>query len=241
MDLKTLLDTAKAMELAKSHLSGMEEKSEDTAQEQVISDGASTRPCLERITQISITKRLFYNRGHGLFSVLDGEYKFAVLCRVCGDNTSGVHYGVDACEGCKGFFRRTTGQNLKYPVCKLGGNCEINRESRNRCQSCRYETCVKVGMSRKAVKYGRIPNKEKVKILTRRYSAWRSYARSGENATGSVCCETEKLVKLTTDARKTIKHANVLLNPAKKPKSKHLSTANIYYKVVPKMREAATL
>ncbi|XP_039247599.1 nuclear receptor subfamily 1 group D member 2-like [Styela clava] len=156
-----------------------------------------------------------------LDQILDGEYKFAVLCRVCGDNASGVHYGVDACEGCKGFFRRTTGQNLKYPVCKLGGNCEINRESRNRCQSCRYETCVKVGMSRKAVKYGRIPKREKVKILKRRYSSWRSYARSDENATGSI----EKLLKLTTDARKTINHANVLINPAKKAKSKHLPTA----------------
>nr|XP_039247600.1 nuclear receptor subfamily 1 group D member 2-like [Styela clava] len=160
-----------------------------------------------------------------LDQILDGEYNFAVLCRVCGDKASGVHYGVDACEGCKGFFRRTTGQNLKYPVCKLGENCEINRESRNRCQSCRYETCLKVGMSREAVKYGRIPKREKVKILTRRYSAWRSYARSDENATGSFHCRNETLVKQTTDDRKTIKHANVLLNPAKKPKSKHLSTA----------------
>nr|XP_039260725.1 nuclear receptor subfamily 1 group D member 2-like [Styela clava] len=160
-----------------------------------------------------------------LDQILDGEYNFAVLCRVCDDKASGVHYGVDACEGCKGFFRRTTGQNLKYPVCKLGGNCEINRESRNRCQSCRYETCLKVGMSREAVKYGRIPKREKVKILTRRYSAWRSYARSDENATGSFHCKNETLLKQTTDDRKTIKHDNVLLNPAKKPKSKHLPTA----------------
>ncbi|XP_039247598.2 uncharacterized protein LOC120325544 [Styela clava] len=77
-------------------------------------------------------------------------------------------------------------------------------------------------MSRKAVKYGRIPNREKVKILTRRYSAWRSYARSDDNAIGSVYRKSEKLVKQTTDARR---HSNVLINPAKKPESNHLPTA----------------
>ncbi|XP_071106579.1 nuclear receptor subfamily 1 group D member 1-like [Haliotis cracherodii] len=81
----------------------------------------------------------------------------ALKCLVCGDKSSGVHYGVLACEGCKGFFRRAL-QNVGDPArkkCFYNKNCEINIQTRNRCQYCRLQKCLALGMSRAAAKLGR--------------------------------------------------------------------------------------
>ncbi|XP_077997313.1 peroxisome proliferator-activated receptor delta-like [Glandiceps talaboti] len=88
-------------------------------------------------------------------------------CCVCGDIATGLHYGVHSCEGCKGFYRRTLRMNLLYQPCPYFDKnpCEINIRSRNKCQFCRYQKCISVGMSTKAVKMGRIPHVEKEKIL----------------------------------------------------------------------------
>lgn len=88
-----------------------------------------------------------------------------VLCRVCGDKASGFHYGVHACEGCKGFFRRSIQQKIQYRPCLKNQMCNIMRVNRNRCQYCRLRKCIAVGMSRDAVRFGRVPKREKAKIL----------------------------------------------------------------------------
>ncbi|KAG7236747.1 hypothetical protein INR49_000458 [Caranx melampygus] len=68
-----------------------------------------------------------------------------LLCKVCGDVASGFHYGVHACEGCKGFFRRSIQQNIQYKKCLKNESCPIMRINRNRCQQCRFKKCLMVG------------------------------------------------------------------------------------------------
>ena len=68
-------------------------------------------------------------------------------CAVCNAPSSGRHYGVFTCEGCKCFFNRTVRYKLSY-TCESSGNCRIDRQNRTQCQHCRFQKCVKVGMRR---------------------------------------------------------------------------------------------
>ncbi|XP_034387688.1 peroxisome proliferator-activated receptor gamma isoform X2 [Cyclopterus lumpus] len=103
---------------------------------------------------------------NAVFSKLQDDTSPAALnieCRVCGDKASGFHYGVHACEGCKGFFRRTIRLKLVYDHCDL--HCRIHKKSRNKCQYCRFQKCLNVGMSHNAIRFGRMPQAEKEKLL----------------------------------------------------------------------------
>ncbi|XP_024283322.1 nuclear receptor subfamily 4 group A member 1 [Oncorhynchus tshawytscha] len=88
-------------------------------------------------------------------------------CAVCGDNASCQHYGVRTCEGCKGFFKRTVQKNAKY-VCLANKDCPVDKRRRNRCQFCRFQKCLVVGMVKEVVRTdslkgrrGRLPSKPK--------------------------------------------------------------------------------
>ncbi|KAF7665239.1 hypothetical protein LDENG_00149420 [Lucifuga dentata] len=83
-----------------------------------------------------------------------------IPCKICGDKSSGIHYGVITCEGCKGFFRRSQQSNAMYS-CSRQRNCIIDRTNRNRCQHCRLQKCLALGMSRDAVKFGRMSKKQR--------------------------------------------------------------------------------
>lgn len=69
------------------------------------------------------------------------------LCLVCGDKASGKHYGVQSCDGCRGFFKRSIRRNLEY-VCKENGGCVVDVARRNQCQACRFKKCLEVKMNR---------------------------------------------------------------------------------------------
>uniref|UniRef100_A0A3P8WYC5 Retinoic acid receptor RXR n=1 Tax=Cynoglossus semilaevis TaxID=244447 RepID=A0A3P8WYC5_CYNSE len=72
----------------------------------------------------------------------------------------GKHYGVYSCEGCKGFFKRTVRKDLTY-TCRDNKDCMVDKRQRNRCQYCRYQKCLAMGMKREAVQEERQRNKER--------------------------------------------------------------------------------
>ncbi|EDV27625.1 uncharacterized protein TRIADDRAFT_49897 [Trichoplax adhaerens] len=76
---------------------------------------------------------------------------------ICGQRSLRRHYGVYSCEGCKGFFKRTVRKNLTY-TCRDNRNCDIDKKQRNRCQYCRYQKCLQVGMKQEAVQEERVKN-----------------------------------------------------------------------------------
>uniref|UniRef100_A0A914WR36 Zinc finger, C4 type n=1 Tax=Plectus sambesii TaxID=2011161 RepID=A0A914WR36_9BILA len=48
------------------------------------------------------------------------------LCAVCSDKSTGLHYGVATCNGCKTFFRRTV-VNDQHFMCKVNNDCHVDK------------------------------------------------------------------------------------------------------------------
>lgn len=68
------------------------------------------------------------------------------MCLVCSDISSGKHYGIYACNGCSGFFKRSVRRRLIYR-CQAGtGSCIIDKQHRNQCQACRLTKCLTMVM-----------------------------------------------------------------------------------------------
>lgn len=76
---------------------------------------------------------------------MEKSYTTNRICAICGDRSSGFHYGVQSCEGCKSFFKRTVQKQLHY-TCVESMSCHIDKNNRIRCQFCRFQKCLSLGM-----------------------------------------------------------------------------------------------
>ena len=73
-------------------------------------------------------------------------------CKVCCDDSTGKHYGIFACDGCAGFFKRSLRLNRSY-ICMARG-AAANRclvDNRNQCRACRLNRCLKESVNKNAV------------------------------------------------------------------------------------------
>uniref|UniRef100_A0A3B4Z746 Retinoic acid receptor RXR n=1 Tax=Seriola lalandi dorsalis TaxID=1841481 RepID=A0A3B4Z746_SERLL len=102
------------------------------------------------------------------------------LCVICGDRSSGKHYGVYSCEGCKGFFKRTVRKDLSY-TCRDNKECLVDKRQRNRCQYCRYQKCLAMGMKREGMQETGFPR-------TINYSKGKQLKCLGGNAIMTYLC-----------------------------------------------------
>lgn len=82
----------------------------------------------------------------------------------CSTTSSSNNY-TSTTDRLQGFFRRSIQQKIQYRPCTKNQQCNILRINRNRCQYCRLRKCISVGMSRDAVRFGRVPKREKARIM----------------------------------------------------------------------------
>ncbi|XP_037608899.1 retinoic acid receptor RXR-alpha-A isoform X2 [Sebastes umbrosus] len=119
------------------------------------------------------------------------------ICAICGDRSSGKHYGVYSCEGCKGFFKRTVRKDLTY-TCRDNKHCVIDKRQRNRCQYCRYQKCLAMGMKREVLLHAAV-QEERQRAKERNENEVESTSCANEDMPVEKILEAEQAVEPKTE------------------------------------------
>ncbi|VDK64064.1 unnamed protein product [Onchocerca ochengi] len=200
-------------------------------------NGMSSYPDQTRLTEVRYCDTSYYGnesvnnaQSHLAALATDELYPDSstsnkpALCKVCGDKSSGFHYGVTACEGCKktwhipigtvwkllstasvvkGFFRRSIQKQMEYR-CLRDGKCHIHRLNRNRCQFCRFRKCLAVGMSRDSVRYGRTPRRKGDEVDNENVPSWEETSKLTHYEVANIAnARLRSFIESVTDAHMT--------------------------------------
>lgn len=114
------------------------------------------------------------------------------VCAVCGDTPAKIHYGVFACFGCKGFFRRAVKHGRNKYTCRFDKNCEVTKYERNSCRYCRFRKCLMAGMNPDFIRPDREDNRNQT--LTKKKSLGRTSSRQVEDWTTTLSPVHRKLL-----------------------------------------------
>ncbi|CAP36466.1 Protein CBG19169 [Caenorhabditis briggsae] len=77
------------------------------------------------------------------------------MCKICGLDAHGVHFGVTTCRACAAFFRRFVVLNLEYDCLKDKSKCSLDKIRRSSCRHCRFQKCIRMGMTADNVQWNR--------------------------------------------------------------------------------------
>ena len=73
-----------------------------------------------------------------------------IACVVCGNRSTGKHYGQLTCDKCYYFFLHSIRGNVSY-TCTQNGLCDVGPVME--CLYCLFMKCLKMGMTRERTRY----------------------------------------------------------------------------------------